>query len=191
MKVIAFLGSPRVDGNSELLLKEALKAVEEGGHELTLFRPGEMNIAPCTNCGGCDETGECVIEDEMADVYGAIREGERFVISSPIFFFGLPAQIMALIDRCQSLWCEKYLLRKAISQGPNGRKGLLMLVGGMKKEIGYTCGNATVTAFYRSISVPEHEVISYPLIDAKGAIRKHETALEDAYKAGKKLVSKR
>ncbi|MCK5511693.1 MAG: flavodoxin family protein, partial [Thermodesulfovibrionia bacterium] len=100
MKVVAFLGSPRVEGNTELLLKESLRAVEEDC-SITLFRPSQMDISPCTNCSGCDETGECVIKDDMDTVYSAIREGDRFVLASPIFFFGLTAQIKALIDRCQ------------------------------------------------------------------------------------------
>jgi multimeric flavodoxin WrbA len=188
MKVVAFLGSPRIEGNSEILLREAVKAVEDKECSVTLFRPSEMNISPCTNCGGCDETGECIIEDDMQDVYSAIREGDRFILASPVFFFGLPAQIKALIDRCQAFWCEKYLLKKPIPEGPLGRKGLLLNVGGMKKEAGYTCCNATATAFFRTISVPAHETLSYQLVDAKGAIKKHPTALKDTYEASTRLI---
>ncbi len=188
MKVIAFLGSPREGGNTELLLSEAIRAIKEKGHEVILFRPSKLNISPCINCGSCEETGECVIEDDMEEVYRAIREGERFILASPIFFSGLSAQIKALIDRCQALWCEKYLLKRSIPEGPNGRKGLLLMVGGMRKEIGFECGNATATAFFRTISVPEHEVLYFKEIDAKGAIRKHPTALKDAFEAGRRLV---
>lgn len=189
MKVVAFLGSPRVKGNSELMLNEAIRAIEGEGHIVTVFRPSRMKISPCLNCGGCDTTGVCEVRDEMDAVYQAIREGERFIISSPIFFFGLTAQIKALIDRCQSFWCEKYLLKKPIPAGENGRKGLLMLVGGMKKEVGFKCGDATATAFFRTINVPEHQVLSYLQVDAKGAITSHPTALKDAFEAGRKLVS--
>lgn len=189
MKIIAFLGSPRVEGNTELLLNAALKAIEEEGHSVTLFRPSLMNISPCLNCGECDETGECVVQDDMYEVYGAIRESERFILASPIFFFGLTAQIKALIDRCQCFWCEKYLLRKPISEGPHGRKGLLLLVGGQKKETGVQCGEATAKAFFRTISVPQHETLSFLGINKKGAILDHPTALSEAYRAGKKLVS--
>lgn len=188
MKVVAILGSPRLKGNSEMLLRESLRAAEEEGHEVIIFRPSEMDISPCTNCGGCEETGQCVIRDDMDEVYEAIRHGDRFILASPIFFFALSAQVKALIDRCQSFWCEKYLLRRAIPEGTFGRKGLLMMVGGMKREVGFKCGDATATAFFRTISVPEHEVLSFAQIDAKGAIRNHPTALEDAFRAGKRLL---
>jgi multimeric flavodoxin WrbA len=188
MKVIAFLGSPRVGGNTEILLNEALKPIKEQGHEATVFRPSEMNIAPCINCGGCDNSGVCVFDDDMEDVYRMIREGDRFIVASPIFFFGLTAQIKALIDRCQALWCEKYLLNRPLPVGPLGRKGLLLLVGGMKKEKGFVSSEATATAFLRTISVPEHQTLAYPGVDAKGAINQHPTALHDVYDAGNRLI---
>jgi multimeric flavodoxin WrbA len=148
-----------------------------------------MNISPCINCGGCNETGQCIIDDDMNKVYPAIREADRVILVSPIFFFGLTAQIKALIDRCQALWCEKYLLKRPLPSGEYGRKGLLIMVGGMKKEIGFKSSGATATAFFRTISVPEHETLSFPGVDAKGAINDHPTALKDVYEAGNKLVA--
>lgn len=188
MKVIAFNGSPRIEGNTEILLKETLKASDEEGHEVRLFKLNFMNIKPCQDCGGCDKTGKCTITDDMNDIYEAIREADRIILASPVFFFGLSAQAKSMVDRCQAFWCEKYLLRKTIPEGPLGRKGLLLIVGGMKKEIGIQCGEATSKAFFRSISVSEHTVLSFLGVDAKGAILEHPTALMDAYRAGKELI---
>ncbi len=189
MKIIAFHGSPRVDGNSHILLKEVLKAIDKSQHKIQLFRLNEMNIRPCQNCGGCEETGLCVVKDDMGEVYDAIREADRVIVASPIFFFGLSAQTKIMIDRCQAFWCEKYLLKRPIPEGPYRRKGLLLLVGGTKKEIGIECGGATATAFFRTISVQEHETLSFLGIDKKGAILDHPTALNEVYKAGGKLIT--
>ena len=188
MKVIAFLGSPRENGNTELLLREAFRGVEESGPAVQVFNLNKMNIMPCQNCGGCDETGVCIYEDDMTRIYEAIRNADRIILASPIFFFALSAQTKIMIDRCQAFWCGKYLLRKPIPEGPYGRKGLLLLVGGMKKEIGVQCAEATAKAFFRTISVPEHKTFAYMGIDEKGAILKHPSSLQDAYKAGQKLV---
>jgi len=188
MKVIAFLGSPRIDGNTELLLHEAVKAIEEQGHGVRTFKLNYLRIKPCQDCGGCDKTGKCIINDDMNEIYDAIREADRIILASPIFFFGMSAQTKAMVDRCQSFWCEKYLLKKTIPDGPHGRKGLLMLVGGMKKEVGIQCGDATAKAFFRTVSVSSHEVLGILEVDAKGAILEHPTALKDAYEAGKRLV---
>lgn len=191
MKILAFLGSPRQDGNTETLLKEAIRGINDSGCDVTLFRLNDMNIRPCQNCGGCNETGICVIDDGMNIIYDSIRKADRIILASPIFFFGLSAQTKTMIDRCQAFWCEKYLLKRAIPEGPEGpegRKGLLLLVGGMKKDIGIQCSEATAKAFFRTISVPLHETLSFLGIDAEGDILKHPDALSQAYQAGRALV---
>jgi multimeric flavodoxin WrbA len=188
MKIVVFRGSPRREGNTDGLLGESLKAVRDR-NEVVLFTLNDMNIRPCQNCGGCDETGVCVLKDDMDDIYPAIREADRIIMASPIFFFGLSAQTKTMVDRCQAFWCEKYLLKKTIPSGPHGRKGLLLLVGGMKKDTGIQCAGATATAFFRTISVPEHETLGYLSIDSKGVILNHPSALKDAYEAGAKLVA--
>jgi multimeric flavodoxin WrbA len=189
IKTVAFLGSPRKDGNTDLLLQSAIRGIEESGLPVKTFRLNLMDIKPCQNCGGCEETGECILRDDMTEVYQEIRNADRFILSSPIFFFALSAQSKIMIDRCQSFWCEKYLLKKPLPSGPHGRKGLLLLAGGMKKAVGPECSEATAKAFFRTISVSEHVTLSYLGIDAKGAVLQHPTALQDAFKAGMTLVS--
>ncbi|GAB4387887.1 MAG: flavodoxin family protein [Thermodesulfovibrionales bacterium] len=185
MRVVAFFGSPRKGGNTELLLMEAIKGV---GLEVEVFDLSRMRIAPCENCGGCDETGRCIIEDDMAGVAEAIRGADRVILASPIFFFGISAQAKAMIDRCQQFWCEKYLLKRPIPPGPHGRKGLFICVGGMKKEEGVRCSETTARAFFRTISVPEHETVSFLGIDAKGAVLDHPEALAATFEAGRRLL---
>ncbi len=188
MKVLAFHGSPRIGGNTDLLLRETLRSIDGSAHRIRLFRLNFVDIKPCQNCGGCDETGLCVIKDDMQEIYGELREADRIVLASPIFFFGLSAQSKIMIDRCQAFWCEKYLLKRQMPSGSFGRKGLLLLVGGMNKEIGAQCAEATAKAFFRTISVPEHRTLRYLGVDAKGAIENHPMALNDARHAGENLV---
>ena len=188
MKIAAFNGSPRKGGNTESLLWEALRPIEYAGHSVAKFNLNEMSIRPCQDCGGCQDTGVCVWKDDMTLITAAIRESDRLILASPVFFFGVSAQAKTMIDRCQAFWCEKYLLKRPVPEGPHGRKGLLLLVGGMKKKIGIECGNATATAFFRTVSVPEHETVSFLGIDEKGAVCSHETALNDVYLAGRRLI---
>ncbi len=188
MKVIAFLGSPRKGGNTDLLLKEAVRGIEDSGLSVDVFHLNDMDIRPCQDCGGCDDTGECIEHDDMDGVYEAIRTADRIILASPIFFFALSAQAKIMIDRCQSFWCEKYVLKKPLPKGEFDRRGLLILVGGMKKEVGPQCSESCARAFFRTVSVPEHFTLSFLDINAKAEILKHQTAMQDAYEAGKKLV---
>ena len=189
MKVAAFFGSPRVEGNTYLLLQKAIEGAQDAGAQVEVFNLNDMDILPCQDCDECVETGECIYNDDMDQIYDAIRNSNRFILASPVFFFGISAQAKAMVDRTQSLWCEKYLLKKPLSQEPLKRKGLFIVVGGMKKEIGYTCSEATAKAFFKTISVDEHENVSVVGVDAKGAILKRPDELEKAYEAGKRLAA--
>ncbi len=185
MNVIAFLGSPRKGGNTETLLNEAVQGT---GVDVRVFDLNGMNIKPCQNCGGCEDTGMCIIPDDMEEVAASIRAADRIIMASPVFFSGVSAQAKAMIDRCQQFWCEKYLLKKEIPAGDFGRKGLFLVVGGMKNASGVECAGKTVKAWFRTISVPEHHTLAYTQVDAMGEILKHPTALMDAYAAGRALV---
>jgi len=192
MKVIAFNGSPRKGGNTEMLLNEAVRGVRETGTEVTLYTLNELNLRPCQNCGSCDTTGRCVVQDDMQAIHRDIRVADRIILASPIFFFGLSAQTKIMVDRCQTFWAQKYVHRKPIPAGEFGRKGLLLLVGGMKrneKNRGFECPEVTAKAFFRTVNVQENVTLSYDSVDEKGAIAKHPTALKEAYEAGRKLVT--
>jgi NAD(P)H-dependent FMN reductase len=187
VKVIALHGSPRRGGNTEVLLNEVLKPLREAGHDIEVYPLNLLNIKPCQDCGGCTASGLCIHSDDMSKIYDAIREAERIILASPIFFYSLSAQTKAMVDRCQSFWCEKYLLKKNIPAGPQGRKGLLLLVGGMKKDDGRQSAEVVAKGFFRTVSVPEHETLFFGGVDAKGDVNKHPTALKEAYEAGKRI----
>lgn len=187
MKIVAFQGSPRPGGNTAVLLNETLKPLRASGHDIKVFELNSMTIKPCQDCSSCVSTGDCVQKDEMCGIYGAIRAADRVILASPIFFSSVSAQTKAMIDRCQAFWCEKYLLKRPIPAGPRGRKGLLLLVAGMKKEGTSRCAEETATAFFRTISVPEHKTLFFGGVDARGDILKHPTALRDGWEAGKEL----
>jgi len=185
LNVIAFLGSPRKGGNTEALLKEAVRGT---GLDVRLYDLNEMRIKPCQHCGGCEDTGMCIVPDDMAEVAASIRRAERIILASPVFFSGISAQAKAMIDRCQQFWCEKYLLKREIPAGERGRRGLLLVVGGMKNASGVECVGHSARAWFRSISVPEHRTLAYTGVDALGDIFKHPTALRDAFEAGRALA---
>ncbi len=179
MKILAILGSPR-KGNSEILLNEAIKFCSGKNHEISFIKACDLNISGCTACDACKDTGECIISDDMNRVYSLLREANRIIIASPIFFFGVPAQLKLIIDRCQCLWYEKYVLKRPILEKEFKRKAFIILVGGMKKgQIGVTCAEATLKAFLRTINVNEHLTVSYLGYEEPGAILKNPDIIND------------
>ncbi len=189
MKIIAFLGSPREKGNTELLLNETVRGIGDSGFSVQTFNLNSMDIQPCQDCGECDDTGECIIHDDMDEIYEAIKTADRIILASPIFFFSLSAQTKIMVDRCQCFWCGKYLLKEPVPAGEYGRKGLLLLVGGMKKDTGIKCSESSANAFFKTVNVLEHVTLSFLGIDKKGEILNYPDALRKAYDEGKKLVA--
>ncbi len=129
MKALAFLGSPRKGGNSEVLLEAFVKGMEQEGGEVEIIRLPKLDISPCISCGGCDKAGECVVKDDMTELYDKILAAKRIVLASPIFFYGVTAQAKAFLDRCQALWNRKRLLKEAGKwQQDENQKGYFLCV---------------------------------------------------------------
>lgn len=102
MKVIAFNGSPRKNGNTHRALQLALEELEKAGIETELVEMGSEPPAPCQACGVCRERrdGRCKIEDDRVNEWVAkIAASDGLLIGSPVYFGCMSAQTKAFIDR--------------------------------------------------------------------------------------------
>jgi len=188
LKVLGIMGSPRIKGNSDLLLDEALKGAQSQGAEVEKLIIDKLKIAPCREYYGCLKDGNCVIRDDMDDIYPKLLEADGVIVSSPIFFYGLSAQIKALIDRCQALWARRYILKQKL---PNSaRKGAFIGVGATRGKQLFTGSILTVKYFFKSIGVKYADELLVWGMDKRGEIREHHTALPDAFELGKRLARK-
>jgi multimeric flavodoxin WrbA len=189
MKVLGLFGSPRRGGNTEILLEEALKGAEREGAEIERLFLRDLDITPCTECHGCDETGSCVILDGMQKIYPKLLEADIIILASPIFFYGVTAWAKALIDRSQALWAKKYLVNDP-SMGKTGkkRKGFFISVGATKGQKVFEGAILTVKYFFDALNTEYTGELLYRGVDGKGEILKHPKALEQAREAGRKLV---
>jgi multimeric flavodoxin WrbA len=187
-EVLAIASSPRKGGNCELLLDACLEGVKEAGAGCEKIRVCDLKISPCINCGGCAEEGACAIDDDMEILFSKFAESPILVVSSPVFFMGLPAQLKAAVDRCQAIWVRKYLLRRRMPD-PDSRRALFIQVGGMKKGDVFAGGLATIAAFFATLDYKFSERLLLRDIDAEGAVLSHPSALADARKLGARIAS--
>lgn len=185
--VLGIASSPRKRGNSETLLDACLEGVAEVGLSCEKLRICELNIAPCLNCGGCEDSGVCVIDDDMQMLHKKFSESEILIVSSPVFFMGLPAQLKAAVDRCQAIWVRKYLLRRRMPN-PDRRRALFLQVGGMGQKKVFEGGLITITAFFATLDYEFFGRLLLNNIDAKGAVESHPTALADARRMGTEIA---
>ncbi len=103
MKVTAFNGSPRVGGNTEILLRSVLEPIDESGIETELVQVGSCKISGCTACQKCFEmkNERCVIDDDIVnDCIAKMVASDAIIFGSPTYFAAMTSQMKALIDRC-------------------------------------------------------------------------------------------
>jgi multimeric flavodoxin WrbA len=186
---LAIAGSPRRGGNTDLLLQKAVEGATNQSTDVVKVVLCDLFIAPCRHCDGCLPTGRCVVDDDMQKVHRLLRETDRLILASPIFFMGLTAQTKAMIDRCQALWVLKYVLKMPVAySGDSKRKALFISVGGTGLARLFEPALETVKVFLRVLDFSLDNQITFSRIDQKGDILKHPTALQDAFEAGRKLV---
>ena len=102
MKVVAFNGSPHVQGNTFRLLKTVLAALESEGIETEIIQIGGKPIHGCTACYRCrqEPNGRCVIEnDSVNDWIAAMQDADGILMGSPTYFADITPELKALIDR--------------------------------------------------------------------------------------------
>jgi len=180
------MGSPRIKGNTDLLLDEALKGARGQGAEVEKVIVDKLNIAPCREYYGCVKDGNCVIRDDMDNIYPKLLAADRVIVASPIFFYGLTSQVKALIDRCQALWARKYILKQSLPD--SDRKGAFIAVGATRGKKLFDGSILTVKYFFKAISVEYVDELLVPGVDKRGEIKEHPTALSDAFELGRRLV---
>ncbi len=189
MKVLGIFGSPRRDGNTDILLEEALKGAQSQGAEVERVYLTDFSITPCRECHSCDQTGQCVIEDDMQKIYPKLLEADIIILSSPIFFYGVTAWAKALIDRTQALWARKYLLKDPLlGRAGKKRKGFFISVGATKGQKLFEGAILTAKYFFDVLNAEYSGELVFRGIEAKGEIMNYTDALQQAFEAGKKLV---
>jgi multimeric flavodoxin WrbA len=180
------MGSPRIKGNTDLLLDEALRGAQSQGAEVEKITAANLQIAPCREIYACLKDGNCVIRDDMDGIYPKILAADAVIVASPIFFYTVSAQLMPLISRCQALWSRKYVLK---NMNIPLKKGAFIAVGATRGAKLFDGPKLTIKYFFQASNAEYKEELLIRGIDKKGEIKQHPTALADAYELGKRLVS--
>lgn len=190
MKVLGFSGSPRTNGNTELLLKEFLKGAADAGAETELIQLKKVRFDPCISCNRCFKTGKCEVEDAYQPILKKILEADHIVLASPIYFMALSAWAKTLVDRAQCLWARKYVLNDAVptKRGAMTRKGVFISTAGSTVKNAFEGAKFTMKFFFDAIGVTYYKDLCYLDVDDKGAIKEHPTALQEAYDTGVEVV---
>jgi multimeric flavodoxin WrbA len=180
MKILGLCCSPRKQGNTETFLVEALEGAKAAGAEIELFHVAGKDLKPCQGCGACFKTGECVIKDDMHELYKKILEADGIIYASPIYFYGMTAQTKAIIDRSNGF------------ERPNGlnppETSLVNKVGGVivtANSLGLVDGLKDLYFYMVTHQmIPANFVAVYP----SGELKKMEKTMAAARELGQQMV---
>jgi len=188
IKVLGISTSPRIKGNSDLLLRRALSGSESAGANTEYLRLPDYKVSPCIECNACYATGLCEVQDDYQQLLKKILDTDHIIFATPIFFMTVCAQAKMFIDRCQCLWAHKYVLKKELTTAGKDRRGMVIAVGGSRSKKQFECIRLTMKSYFDSLQVHYAANLFVNKIDALGDIEKHPTAMNEAYRLGSQLV---
>jgi multimeric flavodoxin WrbA len=177
MKILALIGSPRKEGNTDLLVEQILKAGRTKGHKTEKLYLYDYTISLCDDCRSCKK-GDlvCCINDEMQKIYPKMAEADVIIFGTPMYWYGPTAKMKMLIDRMRPFVANgKLRNKKAIvvtpsAEGPKACDPLLEMFRRSFEYLGIV--------FAGSIFAKAYE---------KGEVAENQSKMEEAYELGASL----
>ena len=164
----------REGGNTDLLAQSFAEGASKN-NVIELISVADYNINPCIGCNSCftSEENQCFQNDDMFKIYDKLRNADIVVVASPVYFYGISAELKALIDRLHTPMRNEFQIKKLA----------LLLVGA-----------ATLPELFDAIKLQYQLILNFFHLEAagmvlvrgvkdKGDIRKTE-ALKEAYNLG-------
>ena len=99
MKILIITGSPRKNGNSNFLVDNFIKGAQEKGHQIFRFDSAFKKVHTCIACNKCGMNGDCIFNDDFNYVRENLVDSDMVVFATPMYYFGISAQIKTVIDR--------------------------------------------------------------------------------------------
>ncbi|MGB2705521.1 MAG: flavodoxin family protein [Candidatus Omnitrophota bacterium] len=186
MRVLGINGSPRIGGNTDILLDKALEGAKSKGRETEKVILNNLKMVPCQECEKVRDDGTCKIADDFQDLYEEkIKKADALILASPIFFGSLSAQVKIMIDRFQCCWRYKYLLKKPVTG--KQKPGALILVEASHRESFLNNAKSIIKNLFATIDVAYKEELFCPGLEGKSDVSKHPDFLQKAFGLGERL----
>jgi len=178
-KVLGIVGSPRIGGNTHILVSQILKGARENGARTELVSLGNLRIKECDGCHTCWDTEVCWINDGMKRIYKKLMESDCIILGSPTYWFGPTVPMKAFIDRlvyfCSPKTEDKIKGKETVlaivlaDEDPSSANPLLRIL--------------EMTVRYLGMRIKGKIVV--PGVGEKGAIRKKKRKLKEALNLGR------
>jgi multimeric flavodoxin WrbA len=178
MKAIGIVGSPRKNGNTEIMVEHCLKAIAEEGIEIELVTLAAKNIRGCIHCGHCHEhPGDCSIKDDMQAIRKKMVDADAIIVASPVYFGSATALVKGFLER--AAFCERGALAGKIG-GP--------LVVARRGGTNFTFAELMFWFHLNGITTPAGTYWGMGIGREKGDVEKDEEGMQTAWNFGKNVA---
>ncbi|MFX1411069.1 MAG: flavodoxin family protein [Promethearchaeota archaeon] len=180
LHVLGIVGSPRRDGNTEILVDKVLSGAEEAGALSKKVILNELNINPCQACDSCYKIGHCIQKDDMVNLEKKMEQCRIWILGTPIYWWGPTAQFKTFIDRWYS----------PIHKNFKGKHVILVIPfeGRHERYARHIVG--MLTDIFNYLNMDLFETILAPGVNERGAVSKYTNLMEKAYKSGREIIKK-
>ena len=187
MKVLGIMGSPRIGGNSDLLLDQALTGAREAGAEVEKILLVRKKISGCLDCKSCNVGGRCAIRDDMLEIHPKILEADAVIHSSPVYFWSMTSQMKAYLDRWCAFFDDQWNWHRDVYPRMKGKRiGLITVCG----DPDVRTADPIVHSFKTTADFTKLRWIGTVMVSAteKGEIAANAAAGREAYELGRKAA---
>jgi len=184
-RILGFVGSPKRDGNTGILVQRFMKGVAEAGGESKIHWLNMLKVTPCQACGYCQTHDRCVINDDLTPILLEIPKADGIVIGSPVYFYQVSAQTKALIDRFYSLLNPDFTHRL----GAGKRLATIYCQGSPEQHAFDPYFDLTARAL-KTIGMNEEQRLVAHGLHEHGAVLQCPELLEEAQRMGRKMIER-
>ena len=112
--IVVIIGSPRKKGNSTKLADAFIRGAEASGNQVTRFHAGSIKVNGCLGCDSClKHEGQCIQKDDMQKIYDAMYQADTLVLATPVYWFGMTAQLKTVIDRFYTCMARPFAVKSS------------------------------------------------------------------------------
>jgi multimeric flavodoxin WrbA len=184
MKVLAFVGSPRKGGNTDVVVGEILKAAEAKGADTETVYLNDLSYRGCQACMACKtKTETCVQKDDMAPYLDKIQEADAVVIGSPVYMAQVSGQTKTFIDRWYSFVKGDFTTRLK-----EGKKVVMVLTQGQPDAELFSAIPKGYSGLFKGLArVESFESLIAPGVRMPGEVADKEDIMSRARAIGEAL----
>lgn len=187
--VVALFGSNLLGGNTDKLLMEAIRGVEDAGCTVQRINVARENLAGCSQIYSCMFEDRCSNEDGVNKYHTMLKEADGLIIATPVMTYGIPGQLKSFMDRCQPFYMAKYFRKKSFITKEHAkiRRTLFICIAGMNTPDVFIGPVLTTKAYCEIIDAKYGDELLQNDMDTILKIENKPDIMKAAYEKGRAL----